>query len=80
MWSLEGRDRRQPPLWLVVTRNISQFALVAYLVVSGEPPAGIITIDPYWWNLLEGFIVVVTLVIFPLEIRGRLRRRETAQG
>jgi hypothetical protein len=76
MWSWEGRDRRQPPLWLVITRHIAQFALVAYLVVSGEPPTGVITIDPFWWSVLEGFMVVATLVIFPLEIRQRLRRRD----
>jgi len=76
MWSLEGRDRRQPPLWLVITRNVSQIVLVAYLVISGDPPTGIITIDPFWWNLLEAFMVVATLAIFPLEIRQRLRRRE----
>ena len=78
MWSLEGTDRRQPPLWLVVIRNVSQIALVAYLVISGEPPTGIITIDPFWWSLMEAFLVVATLVIFPLEIRERLRRREPA--
>jgi hypothetical protein len=76
MWSLEGRDRRQPPLWLVVTRNVSQIALVAYLVISGDPPTGIVTIDPFWWNLLEAFMVVATLAIFPLEVRQRLRRRD----
>jgi hypothetical protein len=76
MWSLEARDRRQPPLWLVVTRNVSQISLVAYLVISGDPPTGIVTIDPFWWSLLEAFMVVTTLVIFPLEIRQRLRRRD----
>jgi hypothetical protein len=76
MWSLEGRDRRLPPLWLVITRNVAQIALVAYLVVSGDPPTGIITIDPFWWNLLEAFMVVATLAILPLEIRQRLRRRD----
>jgi hypothetical protein len=76
MWSREGRDRRQPPLWLVITRNVSQIALVAYLVVSGDPPTGVITIDPFWWSLLEAFMVVATLAIFPLEIRGRLRRSD----
>ena len=80
MWSLEGRVWRQPPLWLVVTRNVSQLALVAYLVISGEPPTGIITIDPFWWNLMEVFLVVAAIVILPLEIRERLRRREAAQG
>jgi hypothetical protein len=75
MWSWEGRDRRWPPLWLVITRHVSQIALVAYLVVSGDPPTGVITIDPFWWNLLEAFLVVASLVIFPLEIRQRLRYR-----
>ena len=60
--------------WLVVTRNVSQLDLV----ISGEPPVGIITIDPLWWSLLEVFMVVATLVIFPVEIRERLRRREAA--
>ena len=76
MWSLEGRDRRRPPLWLVVTRHVSQIALVAYLVISGEPPAGVITIDPLWWSLLEALMVVATLADVPLEIRQHLRRRE----
>ena len=74
MWSLEGRDRRMPPLWLVIVRHVSQIALVAYLVISSDPPTGVITIDPLWWNLLEAFMVVATLVIIPLEIRQRLRR------
>ena len=74
-WRLEGRDRRAPPLWLIVMRNFSQIALVAYLVVSGDPPTGVITIEPLWWNVLEGFLVVTTLVVFPLEVRQFLRRR-----
>ena len=75
MWRLEGRDRRLPPLWLVLTRNVSQIAVVAYLVVIGDPPTGVITIDPFWWNLLETFMVVATLAIFPLEVRQLLLRR-----
>ena len=76
MWSWEGKDRRQPPLWLVVTRHVAQIALVAYLVVSGEPPIGVISIDPFWWSLLEAFMLVASLTIFPLEIRQRLRSRD----
>jgi hypothetical protein len=75
MWSMEGRDRRQPPLWLVVTRHVAQIALVAFVVVSSEPPTGVVTIDPFWWNLLEAFLVVATLALVPLEIRQHLRRR-----
>jgi len=78
MWSLEGRDRRMPPLWLVIVRHVSQIALVAYLVISSDPPTGVVTIDPLWWNLLEGFLVVATIAIIPLEIRQQLRRRSTA--
>ena len=75
-WRLEGSDRRLPPLWLVVTCNVSQVALVAYLVISGDPPTEVISIDPFWWTLLEGFLVWATLAIFPLEVRQFLRRRE----
>lgn len=78
MWRLEGRDRRVPPLWLVIARHLSQIALVAYLVIANDPPTGVVTIDPFWWNLLEAFMVVATLVIIPLEIRQRLRRHSTA--
>jgi len=74
MWSLEGRDRRMPPLWLVTVRHVSQIAPRPYLVISSDPPTGVITIDPFWWNLLEAFMVVATLLIIPLEIRQRLRR------
>lgn len=74
MWSLEGRDRRMPPLWLVIVRHASQIALVAYIVVATDPPTGVVTIDPFWWNLLKAFMVVATLAIVPLEIRQRLRR------
>ena len=43
MWSLEGRDRRMPPLWLVIVRHASQIALVAYLVIASDPPTGVVT-------------------------------------
>ena len=77
MWRLEGRDRRVPPLWLVIVRHASQIALVAYLVISSDPPTGVVTIDPFWWNLLEAFLVFATLAIIPLEIRQQLRRNTT---
>lgn len=75
MWSLQGRDRRMPPLWLVIVRHVSQIALVAYIVISNDPPTGVVTIDPFWWNLLEAFMVVATLAIIPVEIFQRLRRK-----
>ncbi len=78
MWSLEGRDRRPQPLWLVVARHVSQIALVAFLVISNDPPTGVVTVDPFWWNFLEAFMVVATLALIPIEIRQRLHHGDPA--
>ena len=77
-WRLEGRRPLEYPLWLAVTRNVSWIAIAAYVVVSGEPPTGIVTIDPFWWNLMEAVIIVGSLAILPLEVIQILRRRRAA--
>ena len=66
-WRLEGRQQRVLPLWLIITRNVSWLALVAY-IVAGDPPSGVITISPLVWNLGAVAIVVLSLVIFAVEL------------
>jgi hypothetical protein len=73
-WRLEGRQRRVLPLWLVITQNVSWLALVAYLV-TGEPPSGVITIDPLMWNVGAAAIIVASLLAFALEVRHSLSTR-----
>jgi len=77
-WRLEARPPLVTPLWLVLIRNVSSLVLVAYLVVTSEPPSGVITVDPLWWSVLEGFMVVASLVAFLLELRHALRSREAS--
>ena len=77
-WRLETRRPLVSPLWLVITRNTSWVVFVAYLVVTGEPPTGIVAVEPLIWNLLETFMVVAALAVFVLELRHTLRNREPA--
>ena len=77
-WRLEARPPLVTPLWLVIIRNVSWLVLVAYLVVTSEPPTGVITVDPLWWSVLEGIMVVASLAVFFLELRHALRSREAS--
>lgn len=76
-WRLEARQRRLPPLWLVITRNVSWLALVAYIATL-DPPSGIITIDALWWNVMKAAIVLGSLFVFALEVRHTLTNRVPA--
>jgi hypothetical protein len=73
-WRLEGRDQSVLPLWLVITRNVSWLALVAYLV-AGDPPTGVVSVDPLAWAVIEALMVIASLVVFGLELRHTLAHR-----
>ena len=75
-WRLEGRRPLVAPLWLVVCRNVSWMAMVASTVVNGEPPSRIFAIDPLWWNLGEAAMVVLSIVIFVVDVGQSLRNRQ----
>ena len=77
-WRLEGRRPLVAPLWLVITRNISVIMLAISVVTTSERPSSdVMTIDPLWWNLMNAVILIGPLVVFALELRYKLRDRES---
>ena len=77
-WRLEGRRPLVPPLWLVVTRNVTFVVWTLYVLVALRAPSGMITIDPFWWTVLKVLPFVAAVVVFPFEVRSVLRRREAS--
>lgn len=77
-WRLEGRRPLVAPLWLVITRNISVIMLAISVVTTSERPSSdVMRIDPLWWNLMNAVILIGPLVVFALELRHKLRDRES---
>lgn len=76
-WRLEARQRRVLPLWLVITKNVSWLAVLAYIATL-DPPSGVITIDALWWNAMKVAIAVGAIVAFAIEVRHTLTTRVAA--
>lgn len=77
-WRLEGRRPLMQPFWLVIARNLSFVAMAVFIVVTSEPPSRIFTIEPFWWNAMEIFILGSAIAAFVLELRHALRNRQPA--
>ena len=79
MWSLEGRSRRQQPLWLVVIRSATLIGLTSW--VFFRPGRGDTTpiIDPGWMTALGIFAVAASILAFGIELRQR-RQHRAAEG
>ncbi|HEX2766394.1 MAG TPA: hypothetical protein VHR55_07155 [Candidatus Limnocylindria bacterium] len=72
---LEGRRPLTLPPWLAVTRGVTFLVWTLFIVVTVDPPSGVIAIDALWWNALKAVLLLLAVVALPLEVREARRRR-----
>jgi hypothetical protein len=81
MWSLEGRERRFQPLWLMIVRNITMIWLGAWIFFRPGRGDTSAIVDPGIMVALGVFAVGASVLAFGLEVRHyRRQRRGLASG
>jgi hypothetical protein len=76
MWSLEGRERRFQPAWLVVARHGLTIG-AAVLVILAPPPApdAAIALAPGVVRVAGVVALCAAILAFAAELRHRARQR-----
>ena len=70
MWSLEARDRRLQPVWLVVARHLT-FIVIGVGIFFRTPRTDVRLFDPAWMSALGVVSIILTVVAFVVELRQR---------
>jgi hypothetical protein len=78
MWSLEGRDRRAQPLWLVITRYLMMLGLTTWTFFGPLRDGRDAIMDPAIGTVLGILAAAATVLAFGLELRARYGRNARA--
>ena len=70
MWTLEARDRRLQPLWLVVARYLT-FMVIAVGILFRAARTDVRLFDPAWMSAIGVISIILTVVAFVAELRQR---------
>jgi hypothetical protein len=77
---LEGRTPLTQPAWLVSLTVVTFVVVAVSVVVATDRPTGVITIDPFWWTVMDVLILGSALLAAALRLGRLFRERRSGEA